>query len=133
LIPAKATQAFRDIQPLLKPPVPERSFQNGERIEHEKYGWGVIQNVRQAARGVQISVYFDSGTETKFLASSARSAGPRLRRALNAVPSAAAQSSPGSACAPGRQANTGRRIVGASCMNSRTTLLKVSGSVKFGR
>ena len=30
----------------------------GERLEHEKYGWGMIQSVRQTARGVQINVHF---------------------------------------------------------------------------
>ena len=62
---------FSDLQPLLNPPLPERPYLSGERIEHEEFGWGVIQNVRQTGRGVQISVHFESGTETKFLASTA--------------------------------------------------------------
>ena len=69
--PEASDAPFTDRLSLLDPPVPERPYVGGERIEHPKFGGGVVQGVRQTVRGLQLSVVFDSGTETRFLASAA--------------------------------------------------------------
>ncbi|WP_407572404.1 ATP-dependent helicase [Deinococcus altitudinis] len=69
--PEASDAPFTDLLTLLDPPVLERPYVGGERIEHPKFGGGVVQGVRQTARGLQLSVVFDSGTEARFLASTA--------------------------------------------------------------
>jgi hypothetical protein len=69
--PDASDAPFTDLLTLLDTPVLERPHVGGERIEHSKYGGGVVQGVRQTARGLELNVMFDDGIETRFLASSA--------------------------------------------------------------